>query len=64
MDATLAASFIRIISGEFEKKVQTMKMIALESGRRLTGREILFLEDQLLKLSDKDGAVYGLLTIA
>ena len=60
LDAKLSASLSRIISGEFEKKIQTMKLEAMSTGKRVTGRQMLHLIDQHFKLNEKDGAVYGL----
>ena len=60
LDTKLSAALSRIISGEFEKKVQTMKLEAISSGQRVTGRQLLYLVEQHFKLSETDGAVYGL----
>ena len=60
LDAKLSAALSRTISGDFEKKVQTMKLEAISSGRRVTGRQLLYLVDQHFKLSETDGAIHGL----
>lgn len=59
-DANLSSVLSRVDVGEFSRKVRIMKMEALERGRCVIGRRLLFAIDQHFKLAEADGAVFGM----
>ena len=59
LDAKLAAALTKIISGDFARKVQVLKMNALEKGQRVSGRQLLAAIDKHFKMTEADGAVFG-----
>lgn len=60
LDAKLSSALSKILNGEFARKVTVMKHQAMETGRRLSGRQLLRAIDQHFKMTEADGAVYGM----
>ena len=60
LDAKLSSAMSRIVTGTFEKRVQVMKTEALGRGRRVSGRQLLKAVDDHFKLTEADGAVFGM----
>ena len=59
LDAKLAAALTKIISVDFARKVQVLKMNALEKGERVSGRQLLAAVDKHFKMTEANGAVFG-----
>lgn len=59
-DAKLSSALSWIVVGSFSRKVHIMKMEALECGRGVSGRRVLFAIDQRFKLTGADGALFGM----
>lgn len=59
LDAKLSSALSKNLSGEFGRKVIIVKHQAVETGRRLSGRQLLRAIDQRFKTAEADGAVYG-----
>jgi len=60
LDAKLSSALSKILNGEFARKVTVMKHQAMDTGRRLSGRQLLRAIDQHFKMTEADGAVYGM----
>ena len=60
LDAKLAAALAKIIMGDFARKVQVLKMNALEFGQRVSGRQLLVAIDKRCNMTEADGAVFGM----
>ena len=59
LDAKLSSALSRVISGDFGRKVNIMKMNAMETGCRASGRQLLRAIDERFRLTEADGAVFG-----
>lgn len=60
LDANLSPAWSRTAVGEFSRNDEFVKMEALDKGRLVGGRCLLFAVDQPLKLTAADGAVPGM----
>jgi len=60
LDAKLASALSRIISGDFGRRAHVIKITAMETGKRLSGRQLLHAIDEHFRLTEADGAVFGM----
>lgn len=55
-----SSALSRIVVGGFSREVQIMKTEAFECRRRISGRRLRFATGQRFKLTEVDGAVFGM----
>ena len=60
LDAKLSSALSSIITGDFARKIHVLKMKAMETGKRVSGRQLLKAVDEHFRLTEADGAVFGM----
>ena len=59
LDAKLGSALTKAAPTAFLNTIQARKHAAMREGKRLLGKQIMFLIDQHFKITEADGAVYG-----